>query len=128
MLAVVFALMLQQTAPLPAATGQVVWETPTPVEAAQPVAAVDLPLIPDSARADPYGYERAECSPLIRSSQETLEALADALGCEPADLLMRDPSSADPIWSVWDRVPATKRNDALRVLAAFAEDSAKTGT
>lgn len=73
MLAVVFAVMLQRTAPLPAATGQVVWETPVPVEAARPVAA-DLPPIPDSARADPWGYERAECSPLIRSSQETLEA------------------------------------------------------
>lgn len=73
MLAVAFAVMLQQTAPLPAATGQVVWETPLPVEAAQP-AAVDLPPIPDSARTDPWGYERAECSPLIRSGQETLEA------------------------------------------------------
>jgi hypothetical protein len=73
MLAVAFAVMLQQTAPLPAATGQVVWETPMPVEAAQP-AAVDLPPIPDSARTDPWGYERAECSPLIRSAQETLEA------------------------------------------------------
>jgi len=61
-------------------------------------------------------------------SQETLEALAEALMCEPADLIMRDPTSPDPIWSVWDKVPATKRNDALRVLAAFAEDSAKTGT
>jgi len=74
MLAVVFAVMLQQTAPLPAATGQVVWETPAPVEAAHPVAAVDLPAIPDSARADPYGYERAECSPLIRARDESLEA------------------------------------------------------
>lgn len=73
MLAVAFAAMLQQAAPLPAATGQVVWETPVPVEAAQP-AAVDLPPIPDSARADPWGYERAECSPLIRSAQESLEA------------------------------------------------------
>jgi hypothetical protein len=73
MLAVVFAVMLQQTAPLPAPTGQVVWETPVPVEAAQ-AAAVDLPPIPDSARTDPWGYERAECSPLIRSGQETLEA------------------------------------------------------
>ena len=73
MLAVAFAVMLQQTAPLPAATGQVVWETPVPVEAVQP-AAVDLPPIPDSARTDPWGYERAECSPLIRSRAETLEA------------------------------------------------------
>ncbi len=74
MLAVVFALMLQQAAPLPAATNQVVWETPLPVEAAQAVPAVELPPIPDSARTDPYGYERAECSPLIRSRAETLEA------------------------------------------------------
>jgi len=74
MLAAVFAVILQQAAPLPAATGQVVWETSVPVEAAQPVPAAELPPIPDSARADPWGYERAECSPLIRSAQETLEA------------------------------------------------------
>jgi hypothetical protein len=74
MLAAVFAVILQQAAPLPAATGQVVWETPVPVEAAQPVPAAELQPIPDSARADPWGYERAECSPLIRSAQETLEA------------------------------------------------------
>lgn len=73
MLAVVLALMLQQTPPLPAATGQVVWETPAPAEPADPVAAIEIPAIPDSARADPWGYERAECSPLIRSSQESLE-------------------------------------------------------
>lgn len=74
MIAAILALMLQQTAPLSATTGQVVWETPPPVEAAEPVASVDLPPIPDSARADPYGYERAECSPLIRSREESLEA------------------------------------------------------
>ncbi len=73
MLAVVFAVMLQQAAPLPAATGQVVWETPASVAPAEAVATVDLAAIPDSARADPWGYERAECSPLIRSSQESLE-------------------------------------------------------
>ena len=66
MLALVFAVMLQQ-----AATGQVVWEE---APAAPPVAPVAIPAIPDSARADPYGYERAECSPLIRKSTETMEA------------------------------------------------------
>ena len=30
--------------------------------------------LPASAAADPYGYERAECSPLIRSPAETLES------------------------------------------------------
>ena len=31
------------------------------------------PLLPEEARADPFGYERAECSPLTRSRTETLE-------------------------------------------------------
>lgn len=70
MLAIVFAVMLQQAVPAP--TGQVVWEEPAP----PPVAAapVEIPVIPDSARADPYGYERAECSPLIRKASESMEA------------------------------------------------------
>lgn len=66
MLAIVFAVMLQQ-----AAAGQVVWEEPPPPP---PAAPVGIPAIPDSARADPYGYERAECSPLIRKASESMEA------------------------------------------------------
>lgn len=66
MLAIIFAAMLQQ-----AAAGQVVWEAPP---AAPPPAPVAVPPIPDSARADPYGYERSECSPLVRKASETLEA------------------------------------------------------
>jgi hypothetical protein len=69
MLAAVFAsvLMMQQ-----AAAGQIVWNTPAPVEPAAPVVAA--PPIPDWARSDPYGYERSECSPLIRQANETMEA------------------------------------------------------
>jgi hypothetical protein len=68
MLAIVIAALLQQ-----AAGGQVVWApppTPDPVLAEAP----PPPPIPDSARTDPYGYERAQCSPLIRSREESLEA------------------------------------------------------
>jgi hypothetical protein len=72
MLAIVFAVILQQAAPPPAATGQVVWEEPAPPPAA--AAPVEIPAIPDSARADPSGYERAECSPLIRKASESMEA------------------------------------------------------
>ena len=68
MLAAVFAVMLQQ-----AATGQVVWETPPPRPAGT-VATAPPPPIPDSARADPYGYERAECSPLVRKADDSMEA------------------------------------------------------
>jgi hypothetical protein len=70
MFAVVFAALLQQTSP--AAADQVVWSEPP--AAAPVVAEVAPPPIPDSARADPYGYERAQCSPLIRSAGESLEA------------------------------------------------------
>lgn len=65
--AIVSALMLQQ-----AATGQVVWSTPLPPEAR--AAPVPPPSLPDWARADPYGYERSECSPLIRKADETMDA------------------------------------------------------
>ncbi|GAA0648131.1 hypothetical protein [Brevundimonas lenta] len=62
------ALILQQANP-----GPVVWappaELPPPPEVVSPV-----PAIPDSARADPFGYERAQCSPLIRPAAESLEA------------------------------------------------------
>jgi len=68
MLALVAALFLQQAAP-----GQVVWQEPAPPE---PVIAPTpaAPALPDWARADPYGYERSECSPLIRKADESLEA------------------------------------------------------
>lgn len=64
--AVLSALMLQQ-----AATGQVVWSAP--VEPAPVVATAVSPPIPDWARADPFGYERSECSPLIRNASEPME-------------------------------------------------------
>ncbi|MGZ9098579.1 MAG: hypothetical protein ACXW3O_02645 [Brevundimonas sp.] len=69
MLAVVFAVMLQQ-----AATGQVVWAAPVPPEPVETAAPAEVPAIPDYARADPYGYERAECSPLVRAADEPMDA------------------------------------------------------
>ncbi|MCS6627283.1 hypothetical protein N0B44_30690 [Roseibacterium beibuensis] len=68
MLAIVAAVILQQ-----AATGQVVWQEPAPpapIVADAPAA----PAVPDWARADPYGYERSECSPLMRKANESMEA------------------------------------------------------
>lgn len=69
MLAAIFA-----AATLQQAAGQaVVWnEAPPPAVEAPPAAAA--PAIPDWARADPYAYERSECSPLIRKADESQEA------------------------------------------------------
>lgn len=57
---------------------------------------------------------------VTRYNQDLLEALADALMCEPADLIMRDPTQPDAIWSIWERIPETKRDDARRILETLA--------
>ncbi|KQW83096.1 hypothetical protein [Brevundimonas sp. Root1279] len=72
-LALALAVSLQQ-----APTGQILWQpqpdSPAPATAAEVAApAPALPTIPDWARADPFGYERSECSPLVRKAEESLE-------------------------------------------------------
>ncbi|MFJ6023168.1 hypothetical protein ACIQC9_01050 [Brevundimonas sp. NPDC092305] len=64
--AVLFSVFLQQTPPA------IVWSTP--VEPVAEAPAAPPPVIPEWARSDPFGYERSECSPLIRKSDESLEA------------------------------------------------------
>ena len=63
MLTAVFAaLILQQSAP----AQTVVWDTPpepAPVAAASPPT---TPTLPDWALADPFAWERSQCSPLMR--------------------------------------------------------------
>lgn len=56
-----------------------------------------------------------------RYDQPFLEAAADALGCEPADLIMRDPSEPAAIWTIWDQIPFTERAQAAKVLEAFVK-------
>jgi len=57
-------------------------------------------------------------------TQELIELFAEALRCEPADLIVRDPTKPDSIWSIWDQIPASDRPHALRALSAFK----KSGT
>lgn len=60
----------------------------------------------------------------ISYTQPVLEAMADALRCEPADLIMRDPGQPS-IWSIWDNIPKEQQPQAARILETFAK---KTGT
>ena len=55
-----------------AAAGTITWNQPAPVVAEAP-AAPPPPTLPAWALADPFGWERAQCSPLIRKDA-TLEA------------------------------------------------------
>lgn len=53
--------------------GQIVWQ-PQPDSPAPAPATAPPPPIPDWARTDPFGYERSECSPLVRKAEESLDA------------------------------------------------------
>jgi transcriptional regulator with XRE-family HTH domain len=57
----------------------------------------------------------------------TLEVLADALNCEPGDLLMRNPLDTEAPWSIWDKLSPAQKRQAMRVIHALADEPA-TGT
>lgn len=57
-------------------------------------------------------------------NQHLLEHLAEVLSCEPADLIMRDPTQPDPIWSLWETLGPTQRVQAVEVIKALK----RTGT
>lgn len=52
-------------------------------------------------------------------TQENLEALADALNCEVVDLLIRDPSEPEGIWSLWERAKPADRTRILDLAVAL---------
>lgn len=56
-------------------------------------------------------------------SQDLLEAVADVLNCAPADLLMRDPSKPDGIWSIWDTLKPVEQAQAVEVIKALKRAS-----
>jgi hypothetical protein len=60
--ALTLAIALQQ------ATGGTVWAEPVP-EAIVPVETAVNPALPDWAIADPFGWERSQCSPLVRGAE-----------------------------------------------------------
>jgi transcriptional regulator with XRE-family HTH domain len=58
-------------------------------------------------------------------NQELLEALADLYGCDVVDLIIRDPSDPESMWTLWERAKPGER----RQIAAVAETLLKaTGT
>jgi transcriptional regulator with XRE-family HTH domain len=58
-------------------------------------------------------------------TQNTLEAIADALQTDAASLLMRDPTKDDAIWSVWDQA---KQGDRQKIVDIARTIIGKTGT
>lgn len=58
-------------------------------------------------------------------TQNTLEALAEALQTDTASLMMRDPMKDDAIWSVWEQA---KPGDRLKIVEIAKTITGKTGT
>ena len=58
--------------------------------------------------------------------QRLLEIAAEAYNCSPADLVMRDPSQANAMWSIWENLRAAPAEDQRRV-QAVVEAMLKTG-
>ena len=56
-----------------------------------------------------------------------LEVMAEALNCQPADLLIRNPLDQEAIWSIWDNIREIDRPRALRALKVFVSEE-KDGT
>lgn len=57
-------------------------------------------------------------------TQDTMEAIADALQTDVASILMRDPSDPEQIWSIWEQAKPGQRKQIVDVMKALV----KTGT
>lgn len=57
-------------------------------------------------------------------NQELLEELADLYMCDVVDLLIRDPSDPEGLWSITDQLKPIQRQQ----LVEFAKVLARTGT
>jgi transcriptional regulator with XRE-family HTH domain len=57
-------------------------------------------------------------------TQETLEAIADALQTDVASLLMRNPMADEAIWSIWEQAKPGER----QMIVEIAKTIAKTGS
>lgn len=61
---------------------------------------------------------------LVPYNQELLERLAALYMCEPADLIIRDPSEPIDIWSVWDRAKSGDKAKIVSIARTIVDDSA----
>lgn len=59
----------------------------------------------------------------VNFTSNHLDLLADALMCEPADLLIRNPLDAEAPWSIWESLPIPQRRQAVEILKALKRTS-----
>lgn len=64
--------------------------------------------------AERVGMSKSNVSQLEQGrqgySQDGLEALAEALQCDPGQIINVDPTKDDAIWSIWERAKTAERS------------------
>lgn len=77
--------------------------------------------------ADRIGIARSYLTKIERGDrrwdQHFLEAAAYALRCEPVDLLVRDPTDPEGLWSIYDSLTPPERIRAVAVIKAMKGDN-----
>lgn len=51
--------------------------------------------------------------------QEFLERASDVLNCTPADLLMRDPSKPESIFTIWEQLEPAAQSQIVEIAKTF---------
>lgn len=81
--------------------------------------------------AERIGTTHASLSRMERGLQpvdtDALELLADALMCDRVDLLMRDPSDPEGMWSIWDNAKPAERRQAVELFKVLVGDKRRSG-
>ncbi len=54
-----------------------------------------------------------------RYDQPFLEAAAYALRCDPGDIIIRDPTDPEGMWTIWDQITKLQPADRARALAVI---------
>lgn len=84
------------------------------------------------ARVENLGKDRTTISKIesgkVRYTQTLIEMLAEIYGTDPGSLIMRNPLSDEPLYSIWDSIPASARSQALAYLRGIADATSRTGT
>lgn len=69
--------------------------------------------------AEMVGLSKPYISQLERGdrqyTQELLEVFAEALQCDIPDLIIRNPTDPDPIWSIWDTLTQPERHQVVEI-------------
>ena len=102
--ALLFALVLQQAAP------GVVWSDDPPAPVEEVAAAAPVPALPAHALADPYGWERSQCSPFIRKDEPLEHCQARVRVTLAAVLGDRLPEGLRPSKALENCTPGTAAN------------------